>query len=137
MAEEIFRKKSLDKIKSPESLNDYVRVSNAGIWLVLVAVIVLLAGACVWGIFGHIDTKVKTAAVAENGTLSCIVRDADVNVGMKIIVDDTECYISEVNYDEQTGGQFCAVKAKTDLSDGKYEAEIITESISPISFVLN
>ena len=33
MNEEIFRKKSLDKVKSPENLDDYIRVSNPGVWL--------------------------------------------------------------------------------------------------------
>ena len=49
MSEEIFRKKSLDKVKSPENLDDYIQVSNPGVWLLLVSVIILLAGACVWG----------------------------------------------------------------------------------------
>ena len=47
MSEEIFRKKNLDKIKSPENLNDYLRVSNPGVWMLLAAVIVLLIGAVI------------------------------------------------------------------------------------------
>ena len=42
MENQIFRKKSMDKISSPEQLNDYVRVSNPGIWMILFAVIILL-----------------------------------------------------------------------------------------------
>lgn len=57
MSDQIFRKKSLDRISSPEQLNDYIRVANPGIWMILAAVIILLAGVCVWGIFGHLDTK--------------------------------------------------------------------------------
>ena len=49
MSDQIFRKKSLDRISSPEQLNDYIRVANPGIWMILAAVIILLAGVCVWG----------------------------------------------------------------------------------------
>ncbi len=31
MNEQLFRKKSLDKVQSSESLNDYVRVANPGV----------------------------------------------------------------------------------------------------------
>ena len=40
----IFRKKTLDRISSPEQLTDYLRVTNPGIWLVLATVVLLLAG---------------------------------------------------------------------------------------------
>lgn len=137
MAEEIFRKKSLDKIKSPESLNDYVRVSNPAVWLIIAAVIILLAGACTWGIFGRIETKVPAVAVVENGTVNCLVGDEEVNVGMKIIVGDSECYIENIQYQESGGTLYCIAAAHTDAPDGRYEAEIVTESISPMSFVFN
>ena len=75
MREEIFRKKSLDKVKSPESLDDYIQVSNPGVWLLLVSVIVLLAGACVWGIFGHLDTAVPAEVVAKDGSVVCYMKD--------------------------------------------------------------
>ena len=42
MEEQIFRKKSLDRLSSPEQLNDYLHVTSPGIWIVLGAVIFLL-----------------------------------------------------------------------------------------------
>ena len=51
MGSTIFREKSLKKIASPEQMNDYIRVSSPSVWMVLTAVIVLLAGVCVWGMF--------------------------------------------------------------------------------------
>ena len=35
----LFREKSLKAIESPEALNDYLRVTSPGVWLVLAAVI--------------------------------------------------------------------------------------------------
>ena len=77
MGSELFRKKSIDRVSSPEQLNDYIRVSNPGVWMVLAAVIVLLVGVCVWGIFGQLTTNLKTLATVENGTVTCYVKEAD------------------------------------------------------------
>jgi hypothetical protein len=53
----IFRKTSLDGISSPERLNDYIRVSNPSVWIVLAAVAVLLAAAAVWGCTAEITPE--------------------------------------------------------------------------------
>lgn len=47
MNEQVFRKKSVDRVSSPEQLNEYIRVSNPGVWMILAAIIVLLVGAIV------------------------------------------------------------------------------------------
>ena len=39
----LFREKSVTKVSSPEQLNDYIRVSTPAAWLVLVAIVLLLA----------------------------------------------------------------------------------------------
>ncbi len=51
----IFRKSMLDRVSSPEELNQYMRVAQPSVWVILGAIIALLAGAAVWGIFGEID----------------------------------------------------------------------------------
>lgn len=51
----IFRKKSLDKVSSPEQLNDYIRVTNPSVWLVLLAIILLLVGMLAWSILGTVE----------------------------------------------------------------------------------
>ena len=55
MKEDIFRKKSLEKIQSPEQIDDYVRVITPGLWLVLGAVILLLSAMILWGIMARIE----------------------------------------------------------------------------------
>lgn len=47
MEKQIFRKKSVERVSSPEQLSDYIRVSNPSVWMTLAAIIVLLAGVCV------------------------------------------------------------------------------------------
>ena len=51
----LFRKSSVDRMNSPEQLNEYVRVVRPGVWIVLGAVALLLAGVVIWGVFGEVD----------------------------------------------------------------------------------
>lgn len=52
---QLYREASLKSIRSPEELNQYLRVTNLSVWLLLGAVILLLAGLLVWGSFTYID----------------------------------------------------------------------------------
>ena len=45
----IYRQSNLDKMASPDKLDDYIKVSNPAVWIILVAIAVLLAGALIWG----------------------------------------------------------------------------------------
>ncbi len=135
MNEKLFREKSLDKIKSPENLNDYIRVTSPAVWLILAAVIILLAGAFIWGIFGKVDTVIKCTAVAENKSIVCEVADARVNEDMKLRVDGTEYEIESIKV--AADKKSVTVTAQADLSDGIYDAEIVVESLKPLSFVFN
>ena len=77
MDHSVFRQKSMEKITSPEQMNDYIRVSNPSVWMLLAAVIVLLIGVCVWGAFGHLDTVVQTGGVCEDGRLTVYLSESD------------------------------------------------------------
>lgn len=54
MNNSIFRQKSIDKITSPEKLDDYIKVTKPSVWITLIAIVMLLAGAVVWSIFGEV-----------------------------------------------------------------------------------
>lgn len=138
MNEEIFRKKNLERMNSPEDLNEYIRASDPGVWLLLIAVTFLLAGFCLWGIFGHVETVIKTEATVEQGVVSCTVRDEKLNAGMLIRIDNEEYAITDVDYAGKSGEMICSVYAQADdIPDGLYDAEIVTEQINAISFLLN
>lgn len=154
MKNQLFRKKSLDKISSPDQINDYIRVSNPGIWMVLLAVILILAGICVWGIFGHLDTKVEAVGVSEAGNVICYVQEKDiqdVKAGIPVYINGKEYTVQSVSdfpielTDEQliAAGNFesdrkvYTARIETDLENGIYKVEFITDRILPMSFVLN
>ena len=50
----IFRQKSIDKVSSPEKLDEYIKVTTPGVWLALAAMIILLTGAIIWGTMGEL-----------------------------------------------------------------------------------
>ena len=68
MDNSIFRKKSLERISSPESLNDYLHVTSPAVWLILTAVILLLAGMLIWSSVASIDSFATGTAQVENRT---------------------------------------------------------------------
>ena len=157
MNEQLFRKKSIDRVSSPEQLDAYIQVANPGVWLVLIAIAVLLVGVCVWGILGRLDTTVNAVAVCENGAVTLYVKDEDgngVRAGMEVrIGEDTAAVtaISPMPIKAQTElsdyachmGSFgaedwvYAVRTDANLPDGVHSAKIIVESVSPMSFVVN
>lgn len=49
---DLFRKKSLEHLSNPDQLNDYIKISSPAIWLLLTAIIIVLVGSIVWGVFG-------------------------------------------------------------------------------------
>ncbi len=54
----IFRQKSLDKISSPERLDELMQVTSPRLWIALLTLGILLAFTLVWGVFGRIPQKV-------------------------------------------------------------------------------
>ena len=85
----LFNKSSLERISSPEKLNDYIQVANPGAWLVLFAMLAMLLGLLVWGFFGSItETAVFTGTVLE-GELTCFVESTSgsaLKPGMEVII---------------------------------------------------
>lgn len=59
----LFREKSLQRVSSPEKLDDYIKVVTPGVWLVLTAVIILLAGVLVWASVGNVPVTDASGAV--------------------------------------------------------------------------
>lgn len=158
MGSTIFREKSLKKIASPEQMNDYIRVSSPSVWMVLTAVIVLLAGVCVWGMFGHLDTAVQTGGVCADGRLTVLVSEEDhdkIKENAVISVDGVEYAVAEITnapirVDDQIDPYVVHLAGFTEgdwvyrlyadvpgLADGVYAASVITERVRPLDFVLN
>lgn len=64
MENNLFRKSSLERIQSPEQLNEYVKITNPGVWLVLIGLFALLVSAGIWAFTGTIPETVQMTGVA-------------------------------------------------------------------------
>ena len=138
MAEEqkkqIFRQQSLDRIASPEQLNDYLHVTNVGIWAVLTIIILLLTAFFAWASLGKLETVASAKATVRDGTAQItVVENAEIAAGMTVRMGDAEFRVSEVGQDEMG---FTVATAPVNIPDGNYDAEIVVETLSPISFLL-
>lgn len=134
---EVFRRKSLERISSPEQLTDYLKVTNPGIWVMLAAVIVLLGGLFVWSMVGNLETLTDASALVENGQAQINVTDSskgEISSGMTVRIGNDEYRISSVEKDEF--GRIVAF-APVNEADGKYDVKIVTESIHPIEFLFS
>ena len=152
----IFREKSIERLSSPEKLNDYVRLSNPGVWFILSSVLIILAGFIIFGVFGHIDSWVPGVGISRNGKMVCLVKKEygeRFSQDMKVEIDGerynvslrsprpatvwetTDSYALFIG-DMQPGEWVYEIDVDGDFADGSYEAKLITERISPISFIL-
>lgn len=59
MSEKIFRKVALERLSSPDQLDQLIQVTTRQGWLALLVLGVLIAGTITWGVTGSIPTKVK------------------------------------------------------------------------------
>lgn len=127
------------RVVSPESLNEYIRVSNPGVWLLLTAVIALLLGALVWGIFGTMESTLSTVVSVEAGNISCYVNDSDISelkIGMTVKTEGFEGVLSDIAGKTELG-YLCIISSDSTPEDGIYSGKIVLKEISPLSFVTN
>lgn len=82
MENKIFRKSSLERISSPEQLNEYVKVTNPSVWALLMGLFALLAAVAVWVFAGAIPETIRFEGVvygreAEPRTVYCYLPMSD------------------------------------------------------------
>ena len=129
-----FRKKTLERISSPEQLTDYLRVTNPGIWVILAAVILLLAGVFAWAMVGTLETKAEVKVIVADHTAQIIPLGQEALAkGMPLRVGGQDFVVASAERDEY--GRSVGT-AEIGLPDGTYDGTVVTESVHPISFLL-
>ena len=95
----IFNKKAAERLRSPDDLDKFVRVTNPSVWVVLAACVALLAGLLAWGVFGAVTTNVTSMGVVIDGQAMCFLSAEDVSkvdVGDAASIDGTSMTVSKV-----------------------------------------
>ncbi len=157
MQNNVFREKSMERVSSPEQLNDYIKVSNPAVWMIISSVIILLIGICVWGVFGRLNTVIKTGGVCQNGVACCYVKEADVakiKAESTVSVNGKDYSVTSMSKTPIKAGEnvdpyilhlgnigdndwVYEVFFNAPLNNDKYEMNITVDSVSPMSFILN
>ena len=126
MRETFFREKSMERITSPETLDDCLQVTGPAVWLILAAVILLFAGMLVWSSAARIDSFVSGTAQVQDGSMYIRFDSSQaarkVESGMTVAAGETESRISSVGTDTQ--GELFAI-APTTLKDGTYSVKVV------------
>jgi hypothetical protein len=123
--QQAFRKESVERVSSPEQLSDYLHVTSPTVWVVLAAVILLLASLFVWSSVTAVESYAAGSAEVRGGVLTLTFDDAEkaqnVEVGMNVSVGDLVTPVLSIGHDEN--GKLLAV-ADVSLPDGSYEARV-------------
>ena len=138
MKQTLFRKKSVDRIASPEQLNDYLHVTSPAVWVVLCAVIALLIGLLVWSSVTAVESYVPGTAEVSDGVLTVVFEDEaqakNVAPGMNVTVGELVTPILSVGKD--AGGRIIAV-ADANIPDGKYDVRVGYKQTKIIQMLFN
>ena len=157
MAERLYREESLQRVKSPDALNEYIRVARPSTWLVLGAIVLFLVGICVWGVFGRITLQVEGPSLIENGKIWVLVDQKDIDrvqPGMEIRIGESKGEVEIIYPEISTLGEICdyygiytgsydrgqyvgVVEGTMRIADGSYDCAIVLQSIAPVSLLTN
>ena len=146
----LFRKEALARISSPEQMDDYMQVASPRLWMILSAIIALLIGFVIFASTATMENVMQVQAdvttdTMEDGTkYSLIVFDIPqgmddvLKIGMPLRIGDQEGQIAvfyRSSEEDKAGGVLNDLSVL--LLEGSYDVEVVTETTTPISFLLN
>ena len=151
----LFRKKSMERISSPEELHDYMRVTSPRLWMLLSAMAALLVGFLVYASTATMENTVKIqvdvagytmdedgdgqeeSGTVVSSTLPESMKDM-IKSGMVLRVAGEEGKVfSYYTIEDELGILFEMNRKHLNLPDGTYDGELVLESTRPISFLWN
>ena len=134
--ETLFRKDSMERISSPEQLNDYLRVTNPTVWVVMGAIILLLVGLFIWGSFAHIESYASGTAEVSGGKMVMYFDDErlaeKVEAGMLIEIGNVPTQITSVG---RTADGRIFASARTSMAKGSYPARVVYRQTQVLSLL--
>jgi hypothetical protein len=130
----VFRKKTLERISSPEQLTDYLRVTGPGIWITLIIVMLLLGSLFVWAAIGTLETTADVRVdVKQHNAVIIAPGGEKLEEGMPLRLSGQETAIASAKTDKY--GRSVGV-AEVRLPDGTYDGAVVTETVHAIDFLV-
>ena len=163
MESKLFRKKSLNRISSPEELHDRLCVTSPRLWMTLSAIAALLIGFIVYAAtatvenIAHIQVEVSNNDYSDYNEQGEYVEDkwqsavawlpndymGILETGMEVRIGNERGRLESMLSLEMESheGNFAVLfemdQSTVYLSDGIYDADLVLESATPISFLWN
>lgn len=138
MAQQVYSKQALDRMSSPEAMNDYLHVTKPTVWIALAAVVLILVGAIVWAGFASVNSYATGTATVSDGVMTIELDHTGfehyVDVGQKVSASGTETTVDGVNVRKDGS---VIVTAHTDLSDGSYDAQVAYRETQILDILFN
>ena len=142
MGKKLFRQSEQELGTSPEQLQDYIRVTNPLVWMILVAVILLLAGGIVAASFGKVEVTLNASAYVESGTAYIDMATPNASklkkgMTVRFTEQDTEAQSEKI---EWLTSELAEASFTVDLPDATqypYPCVVVTDVVSPITFLIN
>lgn len=95
----IFNQRAAEKLRSPDDLDKYVRITSPSKWAVVAACAALLLGLLAWGVFGAVSTSVVATGTCVDGRAVCFLAAEDaakVDAGDAANVGGVQMTVAEV-----------------------------------------
>lgn len=144
---EAVQERKRHRISSPEQLHDYIHVTGPSLWILLTMIIVMLGAMIILAatitIENTLDVQMAVTDMANEEGSSLLTSSItgeqrnQVKIGMEVRVAGEKGTITEMIDDEQE--VFVAAeldRAGAKLKEGIYDAVIVLERTTPISFLL-
>jgi hypothetical protein len=107
-------------------------------WLVLAAILLVLAAAVIWSITGRIETTLTAQGqvAGQQVTLELTEEQMDgVAVGSEVRVGGAAGEVIAIARDAQDANRFRVVASAPGVADGVAPVTLVTERIAPITFL--
>lgn len=142
MSNQIFRKENTNPIASADELHEYMKVTSPQLWMLLSVILALVIGFLVFASLVTMENTIKCEAEVTKIDIEVPLDEENYDLvkrGMTVRFAGTEGYVESL-YDYETLGKGVVVALKDPeqtIKNGVYEAEIVLEKVSPISFLIN
>jgi len=159
MNEDIFRKESVEQMKTPDDLKQCIKVASPGMFLMLAAILIFMVSGVAWSLLARLETKVDAAVEIKGDEAICYISEDDpVSEGMKIRIENCDYVLGEhseklvklrvddrnaedilhvMNMDSDGWYNIYEIAGFENIEDGIYKGEVIIDSVSPFSFLTN
>jgi hypothetical protein len=141
MSKYLFREESMQRISSPEKLDEYLKILNPSVWVMLGAVMAFFLAFFVWGLTGSVRDVCPTKGIWLEDTLTCYVEPQygmEIKEGMRVVFINGEAEgivssvtlepVTRATVEKEIGNAFFA--AQLDIHDWNMCVTIATNQIS-------